>query len=120
MATIYVLNYEESEIIGYRIFDDFIVALKEYLSHCISETKSVLDQQEDEDYDITNCSLQIQKLKDHEYVSDKEYEYEQFEDLIGSKDDIEEYLSALEKTIKEDRLNNDSEIGKEILLLFQC
>lgn len=100
MDTIYVLTYEESEILGYRIFKDFKEALKEYMKHCISETRAILssDTSSDssEEEGPMNCILEIQELNEHEYEMVKEFEYEHFQMLLDGKDNVETYLMELE------------------------
>jgi hypothetical protein len=113
MTTIYVLNYEETELLGYRIFSDYNAALKEFLSHCIAETKSLLQQEEEDDYDMTKCTLEIKNLELSEYETLKEYDYDDFENLIESKEDVEEYLDLLQKMIDENKLDD------EIIKLFR-
>jgi hypothetical protein len=109
---IYVLTYEEDEIIGNRIFDDYKIALIEFLKHNVSETKTLLEQDDEDDYDITKCKLEIYKLINNEYELEKEYDYNLFEKLIESKDDIEEYLDEINDMVI------DGNISDEITELF--
>ena len=47
-SKLYVLSYHEVQIAGYRIFSSYTDALKEYLKHCILETKSLLAEDDQE------------------------------------------------------------------------
>ena len=100
METIYVLTYEESEILGYRIFSDYKEALKEYIKHCITETKALLssDTSSDssEEEGPMNCTLEVQELNGKEYEMVKEFDYEHFKIILDSKEDIVNYMTELE------------------------
>ena len=127
MSKLYVVSYHEVQIAGYRIFASYDDALKEYLKHCIIETQTLLDEDDDEDeekvedeekedeeFDELSAVLEIQELQDNEYVTIKEYDYEAFQVLIENKDDDEVpvFLDELEKNIE----NNT--IPDEIRALF--
>lgn len=101
---IYLLSYEESEILGYRIFNDYDRALKEFLKHNISEIKSVL---EDDDYEVTKCTLEIKKLEDNEYETIKEYEYEHFSYILENKEDPEAFMQELDTMLENNTLTHD-------------
>ena len=128
MSKLYVLNYHEVQIAGYRIFVSFEEALKEYLKHCILETRELLkedcasepvsdlsseeeaeeelEEEAEEEFDEMSCALEVQELQDNEYVTTKEWDYEAFQALLDEKEDIPAYLDALEQqldtTIPED------------------
>lgn len=121
---LFVLSYHEVQIAGFRIFNSYDEALKEYLRHCIIETRELLSENEEpvsdaessnEDsinFDEMSCVLEVQELQNTEYVTLKEFDYEQFQALIENIDDVEEYLDVLETKIDAD------EISEEILKLF--
>ena len=46
---LYVLTYNEVQIAGYRIFKTYEEGLKEFIKHCILETKDLLSEGEDEE-----------------------------------------------------------------------
>ena len=46
---LYVLTYNEVQIAGYRIFKTYEEGLKEFIKHCILETKDLLSEEEDEE-----------------------------------------------------------------------
>jgi hypothetical protein len=48
-SKLYVLSYNEVQIAGYRIFISYNEALKEFIKHCILETKDLLTEEEEED-----------------------------------------------------------------------
>jgi predicted AlkP superfamily phosphohydrolase/phosphomutase len=137
---LYVVNYHEVQIAGYRIFSEFDQALKEYLKHCILETQSLLledddekaeveelsseevsdvveeeEEEEDEEFDEMSCSLEIQELEGKEFVTAKEFDYQFFEENILEKntDDLADYLVNLEKLI------DDNAIPSGIVALFK-
>ncbi len=80
MSNIYVLSYHEVQISGYRMFSTYEHALREYLHHCIIETKSImnspensLDGSDDDDEDTTTCVLEVCELGENgEYNTIKE------------------------------------------------
>lgn len=123
MTKLYVLNYHEVQIAGYRIFVSFEEALKEYLKHCILETRELLkddqesdavselsdsgsesqsggDQESEEEFDSMSCALEVQELQDNEYVTTKEWDYEAFQALLEEKEDIAAYLDSLEQQLE--------------------
>lgn len=118
-STIYVLTYEESEILGHRIFSDYQVALKHFLSHCMDETKILLEDVIDNDkestssYEITGCTLEIKNIQNNEYETDVVYDYEYFNLLIDQQDDVVEFIKTLENMI-----GVDGVISSEILEYF--
>lgn len=46
---LYVLTYNEVQIAGYRIFKTYEEGLKEFIKHCILETKDLLSEDDDEE-----------------------------------------------------------------------
>lgn len=123
MSKLYVLNYHEVQIAGYRIFVSFEEALKEYLKHCILETRELLkedcasepvsvlsetesevagseEEAETEEFDEMSCALEVQELQDNEYVTTKEWDYEAFQAILEEKEDIPAYLDALEQHLE--------------------
>ena len=124
MSKLYVLNYNEVQIAGYRIFVSFEEALKEYLKHCILETRELLKEdcgsepvselseseseeedaeeepEEAEEFDEMSCTLEVQELQDNEYVTTKEWDYEAFQALLDEKEDIPAYLEELEQQLE--------------------
>lgn len=132
MSKLYVLNYQEVQIAGYRILTSYDEALKEYLKHCILETRSLLaedddcgeeaeeeigsdsesgsvseSEQQSQGDDELSCIFEIQELQDKEYITTKEYDYECFQSLLEDKDDIPAFLDDLEKAIDADQIPED-------------
>lgn len=136
---LYVLTYNEVQIAGYRIFKTYEEGLKEFIKHCILETKDLLSEEEDEEeadeaeggadeadeaeadedkedeeeYDAMSCVFEIQELQGSEYVTVREYDYDVFESFIEDKEDILSYLNDVEKKIDE-----LGQIPEELLKLF--
>jgi len=134
---LYVLTYNEVQIAGYRIFKTYEEGLKEFIKHCILETKDLLsedddDEEEDaadgkaedaedgeaeeeavEEYDAMSCVFEIQELQGSEFVTVREYDYDVFESFIEDKEDILSYLNDVEKSIDE-----LGKIPEEFLKLF--
>lgn len=124
MTKLYVLNYHEVQIAGYRIFVSFEEGLKEYLKHCILETRELLKEDAasealsdsasdlsesdsgsksggaEEEFDSMSCALEVLELQDHEYVTTKEWDYEAFQAIIEEKEDIAAYLDSLEQQLE--------------------
>jgi hypothetical protein len=132
-SKLYVLSYHEVQIAGYRVFASYEEALKEYLMHCIIETKELLSEdddtvsekddlsesadescddeeesveeiEEDSGYDDMTCVLEIQELQGNEFMTIKEYDYEPFQMFLEEKEDIPEYLDELQKAIEENNI----------------
>jgi len=137
---LYVLTYNEVQIAGYRIFKTYEEGLKEFIKHCILETKDLLsedddeeedaadgkaedaedgeaedaeDEAEEEEYDAMSCVFEIQELQGNEFVTIREYDYDVFESFIEDKEDILSYLNDVEKKIDE-----LGQIPDELLKLF--
>jgi hypothetical protein len=138
---LYVLTYNEVQIAGYRIFKTYEEGLKEFIKHCILETKDLLseddeddddeceaepeddeaeededeeeDEEEEEEYDAMSCVFEIQELQGSEYVTVREYDYDVFQSFIEDKEDILSYLNDVEKNIDE-----LGQIPDELLKLF--
>lgn len=118
---IYTISYHEVQIAGYRTFTSYEKALKEYLKHCITETKTLItspesssdgNESDSDGFDEMTCVLEIQELQDEEFVTTKEYDYEVFQMLIEEEEDVPSFLENLEK-----QLDNDS-LSENILELF--
>lgn len=135
---LYVLTYNEVQIAGYRIFKTYEEGLKEFIKHCILETKDLLSEDDDEEetadgddaegaeadadtedpedaeeYDAMSCVFEIQELQGSEFVTVREYDYDVFESFIEDKEDILSYLNDVEKKIDE-----LGQIPEELLKLF--
>lgn len=118
---LYTLTYHEVQIAGYRNFSNYETALKEFLKHCITETKSVIDSSseksskeeeedpEEENMDEMTCVFEVQELEEetHEFVTVKEYDYETFQMVIEDMEDIGSYVSQLESQLNEDKIPQD-------------
>lgn len=117
MTKLYSLSYHEVQIAGFRNFISYETALKEFLRHCILETKSVLNSSSDEeaeeerstenDFDEMTCVFEIQELESDEYVTTKEYDYETFQMFIEDIDNIDDYLNELEKKLDAGEIPED-------------
>ena len=106
--SLYVLTYHEIQIAGFRIFPSLEEAVKEYLKHCIMETQSLLEEEEEdqsqsEDSDISelSCTLEVQELQNNEFITVKEYDFETFQEIIDSQEDIDAFLAELDRAIEE-------------------
>jgi len=127
---IYTLTYHEVQIAGYRVFNSFDEALKEYLKHCICETKSLLNSPDSSDsssdcgeisdsdeekstesneevFDELTCVFEVQELQGNEYVTIKEYDYETFQLVLEDMDNIPEYIEDLEKNLDNNMIPAD-------------
>ena len=124
---IYTLTYHEVQIAGYRVFNSYNEALKEYLKHCICETKSLLNspdssesssdcglsdeekstESDKEDFDELTCVFEVQELQGNEYVTIKEYDYETFQLVLEDIDNIPDYIEELEKNLENDVISQD-------------
>lgn len=120
---LYTLTYHEVQIAGYRNFSDYETALKEFLKHCITETKSVIDSssekstddeaeapaEDDDNMDEMTCVFEVQELQEDtcEFVTVKEYDYETFQMVIEDMDDIGNYISELENQLNQDKIPQD-------------
>ncbi len=131
---IYTLTYHEVQIAGYRVFNSYNEALKEYLKHCICETKSLLNspsnsesssdfdsdaekstESNEDQFDELTCVFEVQELQGNEYVTVKEYDYETFQLVLEDIDNIPDYIEDLEKNIENDFIPEDLlEIFNEI------
>jgi hypothetical protein len=134
---IYTLTYHEVQIAGYRVFNSYNEALKEYLKHCICETKSLLDSpvnssdsssdcgsedgggkssesrdDKSNDFDEFTCVFEVQELQDHEYVTVKEYDYETFQLALEDIDNIPDFIELLEAELEK------GNIPKDLLVVF--
>ena len=135
MSKIYVITYMDIAILDYKIYGSFEVALKEYVSNCIDETrKIVLEKLDDDDSDsntvsvisssgddltdyssisddegIATCILQVLELDtvSHEYVTVKEYDIDTFQEFLGEMENLDQYLEGLEDKLKNDELSED-------------
>lgn len=115
---LYVLTYHEVQIAGYRVLNSYDIALKEYLKHCILETKELIEedkeeQSETESFDDMTCIFEIQELQDNEYNTIKEYDYDFFQQLLDEVEDIPAFLDMLDKKL------DANEIPQNILDLFK-
>ena len=145
MTNLFVVSYHEVQIAGFRIFSSYEEALKEYLKHCILETKSVLaddddcceedceevdgeestdndeddecdgSDEEEDEFDEMSAVFEVQELQGNEYITTKEWDYEYFQQLIEDKDD-DEIIAFIDKLEKE--LDADR-IPDEVLQLFK-
>lgn len=122
---LYTLTYHEVQIAGYRNFSDYETALKEFLKHCITETKSVIESSDksssseqgegeeddgvDDSMDDMTCVFEVQELQHetNEFVTVKEYDYETFQMVIEDMEDIGSYVSDLEKQLNDDKIPQD-------------
>lgn len=109
MSKLYVLTYQEVQIAGYRIFASYDEALKEYLRHCILETRELIredeaadERSEDSEFDEMTCIFEVQQLEDKEYVTTKEYDYEAFQALLEEHEDTIAFLDKLEEQVDRD------------------
>lgn len=133
MSKIYVITYMDVAILDYKIYGSFEVALKEYVSNCIDETrKIVLENLDDsdsntvsvisssgddltdysslsDDESVATCILQVLELDTatHEYVTVKEYDIDTFQEFLGEMENLDQYLEALEDKLKNDELSED-------------
>ena len=105
---LYVLTYHEIQIAGFRIFPLLEDAVKEYLKHCIMETQSLLEEEQlsQSESDVSSiselsCVLEVQELQNNEYVTIKEYDFETFQDIIDEKEDIDSFLTELDRSLEE-------------------
>lgn len=98
MDRIFVLTYIESEILGVRIFNDYNLALKEFLTHCIAETLEMLEK--DNTDTVIDCTLEIQEPQESEFETIKQYDIDYFQTFIETKEDIEEYMGELHASLK--------------------
>jgi hypothetical protein len=97
---IYVLSYEdETSIVGVRIFSNFNMALKEYLTHCITETRLLLTDDEEDTDSSLDCVLEIHDNVNGEYITVRQYDCSFFQKLLDSKEDIADYLDQLEESL---------------------
>lgn len=117
---LYTLTYHEVQIAGYRNFSSYETALKEFLRHCITETKSVIDsseesskhEDEEEDADNTDdmtCVFEVQELQEEtqEFLTVKEYDYETFQMVIEDMEDIGSYVNELQTQLDADKIPQD-------------
>lgn len=111
---LYTLTYHEVQIAGYRNFSDYETALKEFLKHCINETKSVIEssdeaEPEEDNMDDMTCVFEVQELQKDtcEFVTVKEYDYETFQMVIEDMEDIGAYVSELQDQLNQDKIPQD-------------
>ena len=81
---LYVLSYNEVQIAGFRVFNSYTEALKEFIKHCILETKDLLNDDEDDDDD--------EEVKEVE----EEVEVDPVVEEIGSEEDNKEDVESEE------------------------
>lgn len=121
---LYTLTFHEVQIAGYRNFSNYETALKEFLKHCIIETKSVLNSPEnssednaeddedisgDDNMDDMTCVFEVQELQPdtQEFVTTKEYDYETFQMVIEDMEDIGSYVNELQTQLDADKIPQD-------------
>lgn len=129
---IFVLLSIDADISDFRLFNNYIVALKNYLKQCIIETRHLLEQSDEDDIQLS-CSdsesmlsshivepvptymLQIYELnaKTQEFDPIDDYSIDNFQEFVNEKDDVEDYLDALEKII-----DNDLDLPVDVLDYF--
>ena len=116
MNKIYAISYHEVQIAGYRVFTNFETAIKEYLKHCITETKNMLESpepseegesSEEESLDDMTCVLEVMELQDEEFVTTKEWDYETFQIIIEDIENIPEYLDELSEQLDANKIPED-------------
>ena len=107
MSKIFTVSYHEVQIAGYRVFASYDLALKEYLKHCITETRTAINSdsssessKSSDNFDDMTCILEVQELDEGEYVTTKEYDYEVFQMIIEDIDDVCQYIDDLEQKLE--------------------
>ncbi len=112
-SRLYVVLAIDVSISDFKIYASREEALKNYLKACIQETKSVLKEvqedasdalsslssEEEESFGDTTSVLQVFELDGGEYKAVQDYDVEDFQEVIGEKDDIEEYLKELSEAL---------------------
>ena len=88
MSKIYVVGFDED----YNIYATFQAALKPYIESCILETRSLLEDVEDSDQDVSiSGSLKIYELEGEEYELVKTYDLADFQSFLDTREeDLEE------------------------------
>ena len=113
---IYVLSYEdETSIVGVRIFADLHMALKEYLTHCITETRLLLAD-DDESESALDCVLEFHDNVNGEYITVRQYDCDFFQKFLDTKDNITEYLDDLEESLKNCTEVEDQDLASLFLI----
>ena len=107
MSKIYVLLTVDVGISDLRVFADHKEALKAFLISCIHETQCLL---EDENVSILSSShgdetthiLQFMELDEGgEYKVVKDFDVNDFQEMVGDQDDVEDYLTKLSEELEE-------------------
>lgn len=131
---------ESSIPMDFTIYDSFEEALRKYIEYSLHETRRLLIAEEgegdeeareevvcessdeegeegdddiDEDEDDLSCAFQVLERCDPstEYTLLKEYDMDYFlEEFIGSRDNVETYLSDLEKVVADDSATLPQEV----------
>lgn len=129
---IFVLLSIDADISDFRLFNDYSVALKNYLKQCIIETRHLLDQSDEDDFSLSISDsesllsshinepvqtyvLQIYELnnKTQEYDAVNDYSIDNFQEFVNEKEDVEDFLDSLEKVI-----DNNLDLPVDVLDYF--
>jgi hypothetical protein len=77
-SKLYVLTYNEVQIAGYRVFNSYTEALKEFIKHCILETKDLLTEEEE---------VEVEEEEEEEVEEEVEEEDPVVEEIGSESDD---------------------------------